>query len=238
MKNLNVFYMGTVPYDLALEIQELFLARKIRKEIRDSLLLLEHPHTFTIGRSGSSDNLLVNENYLRQNDIELVRISRGGDITYHGPGQLVGYPIFDLNNHKKDIHKFLRDLEETIILCLDSFGIQGRRINKLTGVWVKRSKIASIGVGIKRWSTYHGFALNVNTDLGLFDMINPCGMKQVRMTSIKDWLGEKSDIDMHKVRDRITETFGDVFSVTVSGTYDFSDTDEKSLMRKIEAHLQ
>lgn len=238
MKDLNVFYLGTVPYGKALEIQELLLEKKINKEIPDSLILLEHPHTFTIGRSGSSENLLVNENYLNQNGIELVRISRGGDITYHGPGQLVGYPIFDLNNHKKDIHKFLRDLEETIILCLDTFGIQGRRIDKLTGVWVKRSKIASIGVGIKRWTTYHGFALNVNTDLGLFDMINPCGMKQVQMTSIKDWVGEKSDIDMNKVRDRITEAFGDVFSITVSENYDFSDTNKKNLFRKIESHLQ
>ena len=230
MKPLNVYLMGVVPYSTALDIQNIFLRERISNNIDDSLILLEHPHTFTIGRRGSSENLLVNEHFLEQNNIELVKISRGGDITYHGPGQLVGYPIFDLNIHGRDIHKFLRNLEEVIIRCIDRYGIPGRRIDKLTGVWVKRSKIASIGVGIKRWTTYHGFALNVNTDLGLFDMINPCGMKQVKMTSIRDWTRTGEDIDLGKVKNDILRCFSEVFEVTVKDTVDLESLGEEDLL--------
>lgn len=238
MTPVNVFYLGTVSYDLALDIQELVLEKKINNEIDDSLILLEHPPTFTIGRRGNTENLLVNEEFLKRNNIELVRISRGGDITFHGPGQLVGYPIFDLNNYKKDIHKFLRDLEETIIFGLDNFGIRGRRIDKLTGVWVKRSKIASIGVGIKRWTSYHGFALNVNTDLTLFDMINPCGLKQVHMTSVRDWLGESSEIDMDKVTESILEGFRSIFKIRISKVHDLRSIGNEKLISEIKSRLE
>lgn len=238
MKNLRVFYLGNVPYNLSLEIQDLFLRKRINGETEDSLLLVEHPHTFTIGRSGNEENLLVNEYFLGQNNIQLVRISRGGDITYHGPGQLVGYPVFNLNDHLKDIHWYLRNLEEVIIRCLGKYNISARRIEKLTGVWVKRSKIASIGVGIKRWTTYHGFALNINTDLGMFDMINPCGLKQVHMTSLRQLLGDTEDVDIPGVSRIIIHEFMEVYDFANFAEYDFSTTPSDALYSELEKTLE
>jgi lipoate-protein ligase B len=145
-------------------------------------------------------------------------ISRGGDITYHGPGQLVGYPIMDLNGMGRDVHKYLRNLEETIIVSLRDFGIRGRRIKGITGVWAKWHKIASIGVGVRRWVTYHGFALNVNTDLSYFDMIVPCGIENVKMTSIQRWLAKNEEIDMPEAEENIIKAFSQVFNITHSKT--------------------
>ena len=237
MKSLKVIVMGTVPYKSALDLQYTLLEKRISNEIGDTLLLLEHPHTFTIGRRGNPDNLLVNENYLNKNSIDFVKISRGGDITYHGPGQLVGYPVFDMNIHSRDIHKYLRNLEEVIIRCLFNFGIEARRIDKLTGVWIKKAKIASIGVGIKRWVTYHGFALNVNTDLALFDMINPCGLQKVRMTSIKDWLGQLSDIDYNLVVKEILEGFSSVFDMEITNKLDLRSRSVEEINSEINKFL-
>jgi len=237
MKPFKVIRLGTVPYNTALDLQYRLLEKRINKEIDDTLILLEHPHTFTIGRRGNPDNLLVNENYLSKNNIDFIKISRGGDITYHGPGQLVGYPIFDMNIHSKDIHRYLRNLEEAIILCLFDFGIEARRIDKLTGVWVKRSKIASIGVGIKRWVTYHGFALNINTDLALFDMINPCGLQRVRMTSIKDWLGQQTDIDTELVMKNIVDAFSKVFEIDLGDEMDLRTEGEQKIETEINKFL-
>lgn len=212
MPVIDVYDLGNVPYKEALNIQEHLLKKRINDEINDSLVLLQHPPTVTTGRRGNPDNLLVTEKKLNKSGITFEIISRGGDATFHGPGQLVGYPIMDLSRFGKDVHKYLRDLEKLLILTLSEFNIESRTIEKLTGVWVKRSKIASIGIGVRRWTTYHGFALNVNTDLSFFDLIVPCGIPNVRMTSIKDWLELDQDIDMSDVREKVINNFAKLFN--------------------------
>ena len=212
MDNFNVYKLGLVPYDKALKIQLDLLERRKKGEIEDTLLLLEHPPTFTIGRRGNMTNLLAAEEALKKEGITLEVISRGGDITFHGPGQLVGYPIMDLSNLGRDVHRYLRALEDLLITALKDYDIKARRIDDVTGVWVKWHKIASIGVGVKRWITYHGFALNVNTDLSYFDKIVPCGIPDVRMTSIQRWLARKEDIDMAGVEESVVRAFSKVFS--------------------------
>ncbi len=239
MKKLDVLRLGTVDYRVALKLQYNLLEKRIKKEIPNTLVLLQHPHTFTIGRGGSSNNLLVEESFLKKNNITFERIGRGGDITYHGPGQLVGYPILDLSDYGKDIHSYLRTLEKVLILTLKDFGIEARRIEKLTGVWVKRSKIASIGVGVRRWVTYHGFALNVNTDLSYFNLIIPCGIPKVKMTSMKEWLGLSEDVDMESVSRSLVSFFCELFNLSIENTidlaYEYSDYD--LLIAKLEKEL-
>ena len=211
MDTFKVYKLGLVPYDKALEIQLDLLERRKKGEIEDTLLLLEHPPTFTIGRRGNMGNMLAAEEALKKEGITLEVISRGGDITFHGPGQLVGYPIIDLSPLGRDVHKYLRSLEEVLIMSLSGFGIKARRIEDVTGVWVKWHKIASIGVGVKRWITYHGFALNVNTDLSYFDKIIPCGIPDVRMTSVQKWLARREEIDMVEVEESVISAFSEVF---------------------------
>jgi lipoyl(octanoyl) transferase len=228
MADFKVYKLGRVPYKKALDLQLELLEMRKNGKIGDTLLLLEHPHTLTIGRRGDMGNLLAARDYLSEAGIHFEMISRGGDITYHGPGQLVGYPIMDLSGMGRDVHKYLRNLEETIIVSLDYYGIRARRIKGVTGVWVKWHKIASIGVGIKRWITYHGFALNVNTDLSYFDMIVPCGIENVQMTSIQRWLADKNEIDMGRVEESIIKAISHVFNITPSNiiTFDRNKTDE------------
>ena len=144
--------------------------------IEDTLLLLEHPHTYTLGKTADRTNLIGSEEYLEKNGISVFEIDRGGDITYHGPGQIVGYPIIDLNKWKPDTHLYLRNLEEVIIKVLAEYGIESGRKPEYTGVWVGESKIAAIGIRVSRWVTMHGFAFNINTDLELFNGIIPCGI--------------------------------------------------------------
>jgi lipoyl(octanoyl) transferase len=228
MADFKVYKLGRVPYKKALDLQLELLEMRKNGKIGDTLLLLEHPHTLTIGRRGDMGNLLAARDYLSEAGIHFEMVSRGGDITYHGPGQLVGYPIMDLSGMGRDVHKYLRNLEETIIVSLDYYGIRARRIKGVTGVWVKWHKIASIGVGIKRWITYHGFALNVNTDLSYFDMIVPCGIENVQMTSIQRWLADKNEIDMGRVEESIIKAISHVFNITPSNiiTFDRNKTDE------------
>ena len=243
MNTFKVYKLGKVPYRKALEIQLRLLEMRTNGEIGDTLLLLEHPPTFTIGRRGNMGNLLAAKNYLSKAGIHFEVISRGGDITYHGPGQLVGYPIMDLNGMGRDVHKYLRNLEETIIVSLGDFGIRGRRIKGITGVWTKWHKIASIGVGVRRWVTYHGFALNVNTDLSYFDMIVPCGIENVKMTSIQRWLAKNEEIDMPEAEESIIKAFSQVFNIThTKTTILYSNTSEESpdfdLLLEIEKRLE
>jgi lipoyl(octanoyl) transferase len=213
MSVLTVHKLGRVNYKKALEFQLSLLEKVKRNEVGDTLLLLEHPPTFTIGRRGRVEHLLKNQEELKDKGICFEVVGRGGDITYHGPGQLVGYPILYLSNHKSDIHLFLRNIEEVIIDALSDFDIIGERKTGHTGVWVMDEKIASIGVGVKKWTTYHGFALNVNTDLSYFDMIVPCGIPGVKMTSIKELSGNKNDVDMSDVENSIIEAFSRVFKM-------------------------
>ncbi len=224
MSTLDIYELGTVPYEKALEYQESLLAKRIAEKIPDSLILLEHPPTITTGRKGNTGNLLVRKEYLEKHGISFVHASRGGDITFHGPGQIVGYPILNLKDHEMDIRKHLRSIEEVIIQTLGDFEIEGRRIDGVTGVWVKRSKIASIGIAIRKWVTYHGFALNVSTNLDYFELILSCGITDVRITSIGSWLGNEESIGMDDVTQSVIKNFMGIF-----GFEDFILKDEKEI---------
>jgi lipoyl(octanoyl) transferase len=183
------------------------------------LLLCEHPHVYTLGKSGKRENLLINESQLQDANATYHEINRGGDITYHGPGQLVGYPIFDLDNYFTDIHKYLRFLEEAIIRTLADFGITAGRIDGLTGVWiefenpVKARKICAMGVKASRWVTMHGFALNVQPDLSYFKNIIPCGIDDKAVTSIAKELG--TEVSMQKVKTILVSHIVEMFEITV-----------------------
>src|SRR3954454_4161260 len=170
--------LGRVGYGEALELQQQLASQRKRGLIPDQLLLLEHPHVITLGRNGHIENLLAGDDILSRAGIAFHPTDRGGDFTYHGPGQLVGYPILDLRDWKRDVGAYVRAVEETIILTLADYGIEGGRIPTLTGVWVDGRKIAAIGVHLSRWVTSHGFALNVNTDLSYFQYIVPCGLSK------------------------------------------------------------
>jgi lipoate-protein ligase B len=184
---LETVWLGEVGYREALAFQLERLERRLEREIPDTLFLLTHPHVYTLGRGGDERNLLVPRETLASEGISLERVGRGGDITYHGPGQLVGYPIFRLG--RPDVHRFVRSIEEALIDSLAEFDVQARAIPGLTGVWVEERKIASIGIGISRWVTYHGFALNVATDLSYFRRIHLCGLKGREATSIAEVTG-------------------------------------------------
>lgn len=182
---IQVVSLGTVEYTTALELQRrLCQERRDGSRTDDLLLLLQHPPVVTLGRGTRSTSLPLSPDLLRGQGFEVVEVERGGDVTLHGPGQLVGYPIFDLTHHRQDLHWYLRTLEAMLIDTLAAVGIAGRRREGLTGVWVEDRKIASIGIHVKQWVTFHGFALNITTDLDLFDRIVPCGIAGVEMTSI------------------------------------------------------
>jgi lipoyl(octanoyl) transferase len=190
MGTLEVRELGTVPYAQALELQEDLVRRRRAGEIADQLLLLEHPHVITLGTSSSSNHILVGEEERTLLGIELFETGRGGDVTYHGPGQLVGYPILDLKPDRCDLHQYVRDIEAALILALAQFGLACDRKQGLTGVWLGDEKIAAIGVRVSSgWITSHGFALNVNTDLQFFDAIVPCGIRDHGVTSMQRALG-------------------------------------------------
>lgn len=190
---METAWLGEVEYRTALGIQLERLARRAEGQIPDTLLLLTHPHVFTLGTAGDPSNLLVPESRLAEEGISLERVSRGGDITYHGPGQLVGYPIVLMP--KLDLHRYVRTIEAALIEALGFFGIRGERVAGLTGVWADGKKIASIGVGVKRWVTYHGFALNVSPDLSWFDRIRLCGLKDREATSMAQIAGIAPEMD-------------------------------------------
>jgi len=186
-----------------------------RIETKNHLLFVEHPHVYTLGKSGKEDHLLINSEALKNRGATFYKINRGGDITYHGPGQIVGYPIFDLDHFFTDIHKYLRFLEEAIIQTLAEYEIKAGRIDGLTGVWldvedpVKARKIAALGVKCSRWVTMHGFAFNVNSDLTYFNNIVPCGITDKAVTTMQKELGRPIDLDEIKtiLKDKISELF-------------------------------
>ena len=201
---METLWLGCVEYRRALELQLSRVDCRARGETPDTLLLLTHPHVYTFGRTGEQANLLVAEEDLTREGIPVERVARGGDVTYHGPGQLVGYPIVLLA--RPDVHRFVRSLESALIEALAVFGVSSRRIEGMTGVWVGEKKIASIGVGVKRWITYHGFALNVTTDLSYFGRIHLCGLKGREATSLAEVTGEV--VPMDEVRERVAESCG------------------------------
>jgi lipoyl(octanoyl) transferase len=210
-RNLLVQRLGLIDYEPALAVQKgTEHAVKLRLQ-PDTLLLLEHPHTLTIGRRGESSSVLLDEAQLKQRNVTLFETNRGGKVTYHGLGQLVGYPIVNLSPDREDVHRYMRDLEEVLIRTMADFKIDAFRIDGLTGVYTPRGKIAAIGVHIARWVTTHGFALNVNTDLSYFDFIVACEGEPV--TSMEQILG--SETQLSEVEDRIVARFAEVFAMRV-----------------------
>jgi len=207
----DVRRLGRVEYDAALALQQQLVEERRAGRIGDTLLLLEHPPVITLGvkTRGRASNIVASPDALREAGVAVHETGRGGDVTYHGPGQLVGYPIFDLNPDRRDVHRYVRDLEEALILAIRWFGVEGRRVQGLTGVWVgpegREEKIAAIGVRISRWITSHGFALNVATDLGHFDLIVPCGISDRGVTSLERVTGRS--IEPADVEDAVVKAF-------------------------------
>ena len=208
-KKLLVERLGRLEYGPALELQKQVSDAVKDGRQQDTLLLLEHPHTLTVGRRGDSGGILMPDEFLAARGVTVYETNRGGKVTYHGLGQIVGYPIINLSPDRKDVHRYVRDLEEVLIRALADFDVRAFRIEGLTGVHTARGKVAAIGVHISRWVTTHGFALNVNTDLSFFSLIIACDGEQV--TSMEDLLGH--DISMTEVEDRIATRFADVFEM-------------------------
>lgn len=210
---LAVVGLGRMPYGEALTLQRSLAHRKVAGELpQDILLLVEHPPVVTLGRGFKAEHLPTPKEFLAARHVELFEAERGGDVTFHGPGQLVGYPIFDLKDHKQDLHWYLRQLEAALMAVVQDFGLPAERNEGYTGVWTSGRKLASIGVHVKQWVTWHGFALNVLTDLSYFDLIVPCGIPDVVMTSLQKELAERAPRDLwSRAIDQTVLAFGDTF---------------------------
>lgn len=203
--------LGTVPYARGLELQAGLVTSRRGGEIPDTLLLLEHPHVITLGTSSAPEHILADEAERARRGIELFETGRGGDVTYHGPGQLVGYPILDLKPDRKDLHRYLRDLEEALIRALAGWGVEGFREEGYTGVWTRAGKIAAIGVRVSSgWITSHGFALNVAPELDYFGTIVPCGIRDREVATLASILGRPVTVEevIPGVEEAVAETFG------------------------------
>jgi lipoate-protein ligase B len=204
-----VWDLGLIEYSEAYQLQKNLQRQRVEGKISDVLLLLEHPPTITIGKSGTLNNVLVSGEQLSQQGISLYFIDRGGDVTYHGPGQLVGYPIVDLRQKEIDLHCYIKNLEEVILRTLNDFSIDGEQIESHPGVWVNEEEIAAIGLSVQKWVSMHGFALNINTDLEHFSFINPCGFSDRRATSMSKVLG--NDVPMGEVTKSLISHFCNIF---------------------------
>jgi len=213
MPPLWLVNLETIPYAEALALQHRIVEARKRGALNDTLLLLEHPPVFTLGRNATEANIIAPPEFLEQQGIQVFRVERGGEVTYHGPGQLVGYPILDLHNYRLDVGWFVRSLEEMLLRVMRDFGIAGKRIDKLVGAWVDtptgEAKVAQIGARIEQWITYHGFALNVDPNMAHFDLIVPCGIADKAVTSLRRVLNRP--IEMRTVRERVAARFGEVF---------------------------
>ena len=217
MRTVDTYDLGEIRFAEAWDLQRAIFEEVCREERKDTLLLLEHPHVFTLGRVTQQASILFNDARLRELNAEMFEIDRGGDVTYHGPGQLVGYPILKLSHFKEDLGWYLRALEESITVLLASYSIEAFRVQGRTGVWVKvgstEEKICAIGIKASRWCTMHGFALNVNTDLKYFEHIVPCGIADKNVTILSKLLGR--EIEMGEVKSRYREAFAKVFEVDI-----------------------
>ncbi len=209
----NIYQLGLMEYSRAYELQKTIHGRKLMGEEPDALLLVEHTPTFTIGKSGKLDNVLASRETLETLGISLFFIERGGDVTYHGPGQIVGYPIIDLRHRGKDIRKFVYDLEEVLLRTLKDFSVEGERDSTHPGVWVNHEEVAAIGLSVRRWVSMHGFALNVNTRMEHFSFINPCGFNDRNAVSISQLLSR--EIPLEQVTEKLFFNFSRVFETRV-----------------------
>jgi lipoyl(octanoyl) transferase len=218
MPPLHICDLGLLSWSDAYALQQRLVAARKADAIEDVLLYCQHPHVLTLGRNASQKNLLASENVLRQKGVELRETNRGGDITYHGPGQIVGYPILNLDRIRRDVHWYVRTLEEAMIRASADFGVTANRISGKTGIWVQppaeipEEKLAAIGVHLTRWITSHGFAYNVATDLRYFDMIIPCGIPDRKATSLEKLLHRS--VTLYEVKPRLTYHLADLLSLT------------------------
>src|SRR5436189_3629200 len=211
MRTLEIRSLGTIPYPEALALQRTLVEERRANRVGDTLLFVEHPHVLTLGvrGDGGRSHILATPDALAARGVEVHETGRGGDITYHGPGQIVGYPIVDLRPDRCDVHRYVRDLEEVLIRVAADYGLTGERVAGLTGVWVGGEKVAAIGVRIATWITSHGFALNVATDLDYFNLIVPCGIADRGVTSLSKLAGRP--LDRREVEDRVVQRFSEVF---------------------------
>jgi lipoyl(octanoyl) transferase len=229
-KDCFLVNLGLIGYAEAWELQKRLVAARKADAIDDVLLFCEHPHVITLGRNGKRENLLASEHVLRQKGVEFHATNRGGDITYHGPGQIVGYPILNLDAIRRDVVWYVRTLEEAMIRATAEFGITAGRVAGKTGIWVQadntEEKLGAIGVHISRWVTSHGFAYNVSTDLRFFDLIVPCGIADRKATSLEKLLGRR--VEMEDVAPRIARHLGELFGL------ELKELPKKELLRKLE----
>jgi lipoate-protein ligase B len=207
----QVLDLGLEPFGLTLARQEALVKQRVRGSVPDTLILVEHPPVVTLGRAKQQGNVLVDPAALLARGVEFFEVTRGGDVTYHAPGQLVGYPIFDLRQHGKDVLRFCRGMEASLIAALEEFGIAARAVPGKAGVWMGEKKIASLGISVRHWVTFHGFALNVSTDLAGFQVIRPCGEDSSVMTSMAALLGRP--VPMPEVRRAVIARFAETFSL-------------------------
>lgn len=209
---VKVVQLGRTEYGETLRMQEKLLELRQQEQIEDTFLLVEHQPVLTLGKRGKKSNIVLSDDYLKQSGIDVFEVNRGGDVTYHGPGQIVGYPILNLKEYGRDVRKFVWNIEEIFVHLLDrEYGIKASRINKFTGVWVGQKKITSIGFAVKRWVTMHGFAFNVNTNLEHFKWIVPCGIKDKGVTSLKKITGEHQDLA--NINSMVIKYFCEIFKV-------------------------
>jgi lipoyl(octanoyl) transferase len=226
MQKVNYKDLGLISYSEALKVQENYFNKNLEEKkssgkgnTRNTLLFCEHKHVYTLGKSGAENNLLINDAFLKSINAEYYKSSRGGDITYHGPGQIVSYPILDLEKFNFLARKYIYNLEEVIIETLKEYNIKSERLDGATGVWLdtdnplKTRKICAIGVKVSRWISMHGFAFNINTDLSYFKHINPCGFSDKEVTSLKKELGKEVNID--EVKTKLLKNFSNIFGIEI-----------------------
>ncbi len=209
-RKLRFYNLELIEYKKAWDLQYQIHSLRVKNEIEDTLLLLEHPNTYTLGKTAHIENLIGDKEFLAKHSVSVFNIDRGGDITYHGPGQLVGYPIINLSDWYQDSHKYLRTLEEVIIKVCNDYGLKAVRNEKYTGVWIDNRKIAAIGIKISRWVTMHGFAFNINTNLSLFNGIIPCGISDKPVTSLEKELGRA--IEISEIKEKVLYYFTKEFN--------------------------
>jgi len=213
MGDLKILNLGLRNYKEVWDLQKELHSKRVAEEIPDTLILVEHNPVVTLGKSGKDENIKVSSKFLQEKGIELYHIERGGDVTFHGPGQLVGYPVFNIKKGLAGIKPFIEKIEDAIISTLGDFKISAEKKEKMIGVWVGEKKICSIGVAIKRWVSFHGFALNVNNDLKYFDLINPCGFKDIKMTSMQEILNYM--VEMDRVKKAVIKNFAVIFGFNI-----------------------
>jgi lipoyl(octanoyl) transferase len=231
----HVEQLGRIEYAEALRMQRGKVAARKVGTISDTLLLVEHPHVYTLGRNARQEHVLATRDQLEALGVEVFDTDRGGDVTYHGPGQLVGYPVLDLSEHRRDLAWYMRSLEEVLVGVAQEFGVQAGRQKGAAGVWVENEKLAAMGVHVSRWITSHGFALNVNTDLSYFDGIVACGLRGKGVTSLEKLLGRA--IEMDYVAEQVVKHFGKVFGLEMCLRTFLNDSITQSLSRSMAQSL-